>query len=80
MERAVRTGTKLLKFVLGCFLTQKMCNRAMCEHPSSFFILPDHFKRQGLCNEGVMVVPSDLRNVSNSFKTQETCDDVLFGD
>ena len=52
----------------------------MCEHPSSFFILPDHFKRQGLRNEGVMVVPSDLRNVSNSFKTQETCDDVLFGD
>ena len=46
-----------------------MCNEAMRENPATFFIVPDHFKRQEMYNDAVDVDPWNLYDIPDYHKT-----------
>ena len=50
-----------------------MCNKAIRENRTAFFLVPDRFKKQELCEIAVEVDPLQLHDISNYLKTQNIC-------
>ena len=60
--------------------TQKMCNQAVRNNPTVFFLVPDHFKTQELCIKALELDLWQLNDIPDYIKTQEMCDKAVKDD
>ena len=72
-DKAVDTHPPTIKYVLGCYKTQEMCDKAY------FFLfdsIPDQYKTQEICDI-VFFISFLIVYFHDKYKTQKMCDELL---
>ena len=66
-----------LKFVLDCYKSQQMCNKAVNNYPHALRFVPDCCMTQKMRDKAVNTHPSTIQSDSECYKTQEILIDVF---
>ena len=76
-DKVVNTYPSGIKFVPECFMTQKICDKAVNKYFFVFDSIPDHYKNREI---GVTVFSEDHSLIvycPDKYKTQRMCDEAV---
>ena len=75
-KHAVRKLPYLLRYVLGQYKAQQMCDKAILENGGTLNSVCDYHRNHEMYNKAVGYYPHALEFVPECYKTQKRCDEA----